>query len=1309
MASKYYRPYYPSDSEESDASADDSEAEAEEKELPNFVSFAEGLFRAAGPPFPTEKKEIDFSYNVLDRRTVYGPMIEGQEGYTLDTKIQQLDNVIVLQSLDRDKLLYPQPINCQLMLPRTYVNVTRFEIADISFIASFFYFRPEKYNISFEYQESGRRTYTKTLLSPSIEREDLTLTLTIREGTYTIDSLLNELTIQFNTPPLFYDFLNGYSDFYNRFTNAGDYSINFNSPGDYYYDSVSRVYVANPTIDQIVGYYFQQRYALPTNANNIYTDLQTKVAYYYPVVKELLLDSEYTSSAESLTYAGSPLEQSTKTKILYSFAGLDDPIMTDIVEKAANLTILEAYRLAHTFRYYPVNKYVCTYSTQTNYVCIQSTSLNTSLSSLLTTTYNTFLNTQIQRAGISLTDFNSASIQITAYKSILSDMYTILQDKLARIFGVNYGDLADTYFLTFTNVILLKNGLNASNVIYDYNTRVSPFISSNIQNAFIQSNTDYWQNMYNIPASNQTYSNTFIDSNSGTTVYNIKTLNPQTQRFQLGEMVYVNPVEDSADIIVPIRAGAYTIIPIASKVRQTAQIEALPRPSIFLYPEWNAANVDAIGNNQYVFLNGEYSNGFPTGVNSNGIGSNISYTLTPPLSNLGTATTLAESYPLTGTLTLQGTPNGTYYTFMTPSSTSNVYKYMMSVTVFPDLAQPSGDVPPNDSSGNTFQDAMSVFIYHDQAAFYADVGPVGIAKGESPFFYKYTMSIPQGAGAQSIVFSAYENQQYYIYCRPTNRISFIPIPFTVVPIVSSNIPRRLYTDVNFDPRLPSFNPYQVMHSNFYVAKVHDPDYIRLPIIDSNGYYYKTNQLSCNIGFLPRASNTPASASINILLEKPTVPLGYSSGVSDDLTDYIPIVNTFPARAIDPITGYQFRYTSAVSSYNPVSQTYDIGTSANTLLNSDGTLYRHSNILQRREKQIVQYTGTHYIGTGSNEFTRRSRLQPLNSRSIPNLQTPFETRGASGFMFMPEEGTWAIERLTFLAQTATTNVHFLAVYPTEYLKGLSTKNILLTNALCICVLSSQVTNFDTPAITGVPYGTYYTYSNVYTVQSNYVISGKTQNSFSFITDTNCYYSAIGYSFSNASLLSNTSFTLNDFSNSTLAVLENLTGTCIPYPDLGIRLSPSFYDGTLSPDTYSLILSSNRSFSFINSNQYINPNTNANFIYSNYYTSQYARSSPIVNSHLHYLISEYTITDFLNYQNFFLPWNSVPDVPVNLYTTVYGSIMVQTSTFPIVSYPTTSEDTIFTLTANLSLDMIFPSSVTPLAQAGTASSYCFYRNF
>jgi hypothetical protein len=1325
---RYYRPYFPSDSEESDASADDSDAESELFEetqnlanlanLPNYVSFAQGLFRAAGPPLDTVDKDLAYAENVLDRHTVYGPMVEGQAGYDIVTTVSELDNVIVLQSLDRDKSIYPQPINCQLMLPRTYINVTRFEIADISFIASFFYFRADKYNISLQYSESGRVTFAPVLRNPEIVHPNLDLTLTIREGTYSIDSLLNELTIQFNTPPLFYDFLNGYSDFFNKFINEGDYSLNFNYPGDYYYDAVTRVYISKPTTNQIVSYYFQQRYALPTTTNNTYTDSQTKVAYYYPVVKEFLLDTLYEASSRSvLTKNGSPLTAADKTHILYSFTGLDDAIMFSVISEPANIVILDAYRLAHTFRYYPVNNYVCTYSSQTNIVCIQSSALNTSLFTLMNVTYSNFLNTQIQRSGISLAQFTSSATQITAYKSIISEMYNVLQTNLARVFGVDYGEYADIYFITLSNVILLKNGLYASNVIYDYNSRLSPFISSNIEGNFRQSNISYWQNMYNIPLSNHKFSNTILDSSSGILVYNIKTLTPQIEHpfYDSSENVYMNPLEYSSDIVVKISPGAYTIIPIKSKIRQTAQIETLPRPYMYLYPEWNEANKESIGRNYVMFSNGSYTHEFPTGV-TNEIGSNISYPLIPNLSNCGTVSYLQETFSnqQVTTLSLRDTPNGIYFTFSTPSNSviqGTVAKYSMSLSFFPGTTPvPVGDIPPNDLSGDTFTDSMSVFVYHDQAAFFADVGPVGKSNGESPFLYKYTKIIAAGSPVQSIAFSAFEGQKYYVFCRATNKLSFTPISFTTVPFISSNAPSLLYCNVDFDPRLPTFNPYIAMKSNFYIAKVNDPDYIKLPIIDSNGYYYNTSNLSCNIGFLPTGSNSPAKAPINILPMKPRVPMGYSSGVSDDLTDYIPIPNTFPPRAFDPMNGYQFRYTAGAPSYNPVSQTYDIGKGENALLYPDGSSYTGSNTVARREKQIVQYTGTHYILTGSNDFTSKSHLLPLRAASIPGLISPFETRGSSGFMFMPEEGTWSIERLTFLSQSSNTSVDFLAIFPSSYVSDVSLKNISLINAICICTRQSSKTYFDTPADAGVPYGTYYTYSKVLSPQSNYVISGKIQSTNAFIRDTNSYYSALAYSLSNTAILSNTSFTLNDFAGSYITAIENLTGTCIPYPDLGLRVSAFFYDGIPTPDSYTLVLSSNRPLNVINSSRSINPNINPNFITSNYYTSQYATSTPIVNSHMHYLQTEYSVTDFVNYTNYFVSWYSVPDLSTDVYTSVYGTLMFQGASFPIVRYPTNSEDTVFSLQTVLTMDMIFSEKTIPLSQYGRSNSYMFlgYEN-
>jgi len=1318
-APRYYRPYYPSDSEESDASEETVSDGSDEHDLPDYKAFAEQLFRAAGPPLPTAEKELDFSYNTLDRRTSYGPTTESELGYKVTTSTQQADNVIVLQSLDRDKSIYPQPTNCQLMLPRTYQNVTKFEIADISFIASFFYFRADKYNISVQFNETGRILYD-TILAPSPSTTPLNLTVKIREGTYTIDTLLEELTTQLNTPPIFYDFINGYSDFYNAFVNAGDYSINFNYPGDYYYDALRQIYISNPTTAQIVSYYFQQQYALPTpkSVNNNFTDSQVKVAYYYPVLKEFLLDVK--SSISDIKYNGSPITNDLVTSLIYTFSGLDDVLASSIVQE--NSQVLDAYRLAHTFRYFPINRYICTYANQNTKVSIQASTLNTSLSTLITKTYNNYLATQIQRTGISEAQFLASSAQITAYKSIISQMYNVLQTNLAKQFGVDFGTYASQYFLAFSNVMLLKNGEYAIDVAYSYTTAASPFQTSNVENTFKEKNTIYWQSMYDM-----TMSNIYIDSNSGKFVYNprIMTLDTNIKFVDANGNIYTNPVEASTDVIVTVEAGKYTIFPIISKVRQTAQIQTMPRPSIYLYPEWNAAYQDEIGNNKFVFTSG-YSYGLPDQSNSL---ANIINPLTPPLASIGTVIrtdSIADAYAkqTPKTLSLLTTPQGSYFSFQTPDrqfeegSNAVIYKYKMGLAIFPGIASvPSfsnaGTGPTLvDGSSNTFADSMVLFVYHDVGAFYADAGVVGQSNGESPFFYKYTLTIPAGSKAQYIPFTAYEIQTYYVICRPINKIEFAPISFVLTPFCTSTTPAVLSTnDTTFDPRLPTFNPYALVATNYIIAKVHDPDYIRLPIIDSNGYYFKTNIPSpLGVpGYLPSASDSPATAPINSLLRKQVFPLGYSI-ISDDLTDYIPISNTYPPRAFDPTNQYMFRYTPDVQSYDPATLSYDIGTSnaeaaaaaslANALLYPNGAPYQIPSSNTVREKKIVQYTGTHYIFTQSNAFTvKSSNLQPLNSTTFPGLRTPFNARGVSGLIFMPEEGTWSVSRIRFLAQSSNTRVHFLAIYPTAYINSINILNISLSQALGICVLKDSTTYYDKASVAGVPYGTYYTYCNVLNPNTAYAMSGRSQISQTFITDISAYYSALAYT--NPSVLNKTSYTLSDFDNSSFVDIENLTGTCIPYPELGTpRIASLFYDGTVNPDPNNdMLLSINKPLS--------NQNPNISPLFLNYYTSQYAQSSPIVNSHLHYTISSYTSQDFLIYTNFLLPWTNIPDIPTSVCASVYGTLLLQTGELPIVTYNTQSQATQFTLKTVLTMDLIFPESenYTLLTYSGNTSQYIF----
>jgi hypothetical protein len=1307
----YYRPFYLSDSEEESDSEDDASYYSEE-EQPNFKQLASNLFRAAGPPFPSEEKEIDFSQNILDRHATFGPFVEGQAGYKLVTTYQQVDNVAVIQSLDRDKLLYPQPTNCQLMLPRTYQRVTRFEIVDISFIASFFYFRADKYNTSILFNETGRMLYNP-VLTPPPSTTPLNLTINIREGSYTIDTLLQELTIQFNTPPIFYDYINGYSEFYSAFITAGDYSLNFNYPGDYYYDSLRDVYISQPTTQQIVALYFQQRYALPTSksVNNNFTDTQIKVAYYYPVIKEFILDSP--ANADLLAYAGVAITDAIKTSLLYNFGGLDDPIVSDMVQSSANLSILDRYRLQHTFRYYPVNNYVFTYANQNTRVSVQTTSLNTSLANLLNAQYSNFLSAQIQQAGISQADFLSSSTQLTDYRSILSQMYEVLQYNLAKIFGVNYGTYADTYFLTFSNIMLLKNGRGATNVAYDYNAGANPFISSNIQANFKTSNTVYWDSMTNLSTSN-----TYLTQDN--VVYNPRLLRQDLNQFMDSNgYIYVNPVENTTDVTINVSPGSYTIIPITSKIRQTVQVETLPRPSIYLYPEWTRANEATTATNTYEFTRG-YTYESPGSPGSLLSPSTIQNPIFPDLVDLGTidpaeSITAAFARQTSITMTIPATPNGTYFSFTTPNRlpeedvNSTIYKYQLGLAVFASsTAVPIfSNASVRDAANNTFADDAILFVYHDQAAFYADVGPVGTSNGESPFFYKYKISLPAGSGAAYIPFTAYEAQTYYIFCRPQRTSRFSPTTVAIVPFCRSSVPAVLSTnDVSFDPRLPSFNPYTLLASNYIIAKVHDPDYIRLPIIDSNGFYYKTTIPSPLgvAGHLPSASNTVANVPVNTLLEKSITRIGYVSGVSDDLTDYIPIPGTLPPRAYDPTNKFMFRYTSDVSSYNPATETYDIG-GANVIIYPNGSPYTFpataSNGNAERETKIVQYTGTHCIITQPNAFTAISSLLPLSKTTFPGLRTPFDSNSPIGFMFLPEEGTWSIKRIRFLSQTSNTNVHFLAIYPTTYVNSTAYTKISLSQAISICVLSESTTYYSKPSLTGVPYGTYYTYCNVLNPNSNYVISGRTQNSSNLITDTNAYYSVIAYSNSSVGSITAGTYTFSNFAASAITPIHNLTGTCIPYPSLTTPvLSSRFYDGTPSPDTDNdMILSSNVTLS--------NLNPNVNPAYANYYTSQYAQSSPIVNSHIHYGLNSIQFNDFVRDTTHLVPFVSIPDIPRTICATVGSHILFEAGEFPLVYFiPGDSNAVLYPKTV-LTIDSIFPLTEDSiiLSQAGTASNYIF----
>ena len=407
MDSRFYRPYT-SDSES------DSESESQTSYVntaPNFINHALSLGSnqtIGGPSFTDISAQVFYSkpknytlFNSAFENILYNVssstyLDTSQQQKLLDVEKSQVTSIVLIDSKHRDKQVYPQPTNISLRLPRTYTNILNFQIVQVKLLSAFFYFRKTKQNITIPINEQGR--YLTNASSNILN----IITTTIREGSYDINTLINELLIQLNTPPIFYDFINGFNDFVPLFASTGDYSLGFNLPGDYFYDSVLNDYIVKPTIEQIVTKYFQTVKAGQTS----YSVDDSKIAYYYPVLKELLLDNNYSGTPINFNGVDITLlkpNETPYTRCVYYFEGLSDSFVLNVIN--LNITVLDAYRLAHTFRYTLVNKYNVFYNTFNNRISITTPSLNTSLSNLITTKQNTYFSQQLAENSITYSNY----------------------------------------------------------------------------------------------------------------------------------------------------------------------------------------------------------------------------------------------------------------------------------------------------------------------------------------------------------------------------------------------------------------------------------------------------------------------------------------------------------------------------------------------------------------------------------------------------------------------------------------------------------------------------------------------------------------------------------------------------------------------------------------------------------------------------------------------------------------------------------------------------------------------------------------
>ena len=485
MSQKYYKPYNSdSDSDSgSDSGSDTSSvSDSESVELPQnkFQQFLAGSIslnkeedrrKYENPSLPYSY--VDFTSSgkaqeIVDTAKLPDPKFETNKNTTL----------IMINSRDRDTTIYIQPTDFYIRLPRTYKSITNIAITQLKLLSSFYYFSPTKNNISLSILELGRaRTENNVDVSNVIVSS-------IRQGTYDAISLVNELNIQLNKTPLFADISGGKGAFLARFQVGGDYTELFNQPGDNTFNSLTGTYASGLTKADIISRYF---YSASTSlTNQIYSGDQATVAYYYPILKEMMLDPAQinllTLNDASLLAAntsGTTVNASDSInetgeqpfdRIVYGFRGLSDVYVTAVVGLAANQAVMDTYRNLNTYTYFLANKYTCSYDTTVGRFKIIAPSINTSINSDLNFVYSNSLIKQITTGSNTAAQYATITASVTNQNAAIGDFYSFIHQNITDSFAIDYGKFTRTFLANTANEIFTYD---ASGIIGIYARQLS--------------------------------------------------------------------------------------------------------------------------------------------------------------------------------------------------------------------------------------------------------------------------------------------------------------------------------------------------------------------------------------------------------------------------------------------------------------------------------------------------------------------------------------------------------------------------------------------------------------------------------------------------------------------------------------------------------------------------------------------------------------------------------------------------------------------------------------------------------------------
>ena len=903
MSQKYYAPYMSDNESQSDYSSDsESDTSEESADLPQnrFRQFLAGgiSLKTDEARQKFETASTQYSYINLTSSGPSGPL--GKATEVVDTaklpepKFETNKNttLIMINSRDRDTSVYIQPTDFYIRLPRTYKNITNIAITELKLLSSFYYFSPTKSNTGISILELGR-----TITENGVEVDNV-IDTNIREGTYNANTLITELNLQLNATPIFADISGGRDAFINSFQVTGNYSLLFNQPGDSTFNSLTGKYDTGLSLANIISKYF---YSASTNiTNQFYSVDQAIVAYYYPVLKEMVLNPTQSGLLTLTTPAllvantsggiqASPSDSLTVTgeqpfdRIVYGFRGLSDVYVTAVINLPANQVVMDEYRQRNTYKYFLANKYVCSYDTNAGRFNIVAPSINTSINSDLNTVYSNALIQQITTGNNTVASYATLQTDVVNQTAAISDFYNFIHQNLTNSFAIDFGKYTRKFFTNLNNEILTHD---ASGVVGIFATALSASIIGNQIDSSTTLPADIsgtWLNLTTRPAYNDYSSNIPLDTHGFVDISNASEF-----------------VEGYVDIPFSVTPLSYSQFKFKSRCRQTMSFMGLPR---------TPAQVIADASEAYILTTGMFdSTGFCL-LDPSATENPTFYLYDISQSMFETADSMINDNTYLKYLRQQKpfiTNAVQASDIFIPDNRQRIFfqmktdKYITNITTsyaFDVKFRIDADV------GQTFPTDFDVYMYRDRAAFMYDVSNALIPSlpyNPRPKNYFTISTATQGSTFIEIDIRVLGNNTYYFYVRAKsdNFGSFIIKPYCVLdsaygvfyPIVNQIEDREMpYVSsiINRNPASVTSKFYTYDLSANYIAgydsnKVSN-DYLDYIIRTSdnetgydpnNGGYYSFKKLSAsssnigsnistrdtNLWFYSNSSNTISFAS-----------------------------------------------------------------------------------------------------------------------------------------------------------------------------------------------------------------------------------------------------------------------------------------------------------------------------------------------------------------------------------------------------------------------------------------------------------------